>query len=107
MASRHSIRVVRPIVRRYVQTLRAHRIRPKSVYVFGSYAWGTPTPDSDIDVAVVSGDLSGDRIEDQVLLMRYRWDVDLRIEPHPFRPEDFTPDNPWVAEILRSGIKIV
>jgi len=39
--------------------------------------------------------------------MRYRWDVDLRIEPHPFRPEDFTPDNPWVAEILRSGIKIV
>ena len=60
-----------------------------------------------MDVAVVSEDLPGDRIEDRVLLMECRWDVDLRIEPHPFRPEDFTPDNPWAAKIMRTGIKIV
>ena len=46
-------------------------------------------------------------MDDQLRLMRLTWDVDMRIEPHPFRPEEFTPDNPWVAEILRTGIKIV
>ena len=107
MAVRHSVRIARPIVRRYVRVLEKNRIRPRSGYLFGSYVSGTPTPDSDIDVAVVSDDLSGDRIEDAVLLMRHRWSVDLRIEPHPFRPEDFTPDNIWVAEILRTGVKIV
>jgi hypothetical protein len=31
---------------------------------------------------------------------------DDRIEPRPFRPEDFTPDNPLVNEIRTSGIEI-
>jgi len=26
---------------------------PLSIYIFGSYAWGTPTKDSDIDLVVV------------------------------------------------------
>jgi hypothetical protein len=39
--------------------------------------------------------------------MKLRRTVDYRIEPHPFRPEDFTPDNPEVAEILRTGIRII
>lgn len=107
MALGNPVGIVRPIVDSYVETLRAHRIRPSSVYLFGSYANGTPRDESDIDVAVVSEDLSGDRIEDQVLLMEYRWDVDLRIEPHPFRPEDFTPENPWAAQIMATGIRIV
>jgi predicted nucleotidyltransferase len=87
--------------------LRAHRIGLTNVYLFGSYVCGEPTADSDIDVAVVSDDMSGDVIEDGVRLMRCRRNVDLRIEPHPFRPEDFTPDNPWAAEILQTGIRIV
>lgn len=107
MAVSRSVRIARPIIRRYVKMLQRNRIRLRSVYMFGSYVSGVPTEDSDIDVAVVSDDFSGDRIEDTVLLMRHRWDVDLRIEPHPFRPEDFTPGNPWVAEILRTGIRIV
>lgn len=26
---------------------------PIAIYIFGSYAWGVPTPDSDLDVAIV------------------------------------------------------
>ena len=107
MASRHTLQIARPIVAKYVRAMRARRIHPLSVYLFGSYVHGKANDDSDIDVAVISEDFSGDVIEDGVLLMRCRRNVDLRIEPHPFRPEEFTPDNPWVAEILRSGVKIV
>jgi len=32
--------------------------------------------------------------------------VDSRIEPHPFKPEDFTEENPFVKEILKQGIEI-
>ena len=107
MVARRSVQIARPIVRRYVRSLQAHRICLINVYLFGSYVRGKPTEDSDIDVAVVSDDLSGDVIEDGLRLMRCRRDVDVRIEPHPFRPEDFTPDNPWAAEIMEMGIKIV
>jgi len=107
MAARRPVQIARPIVRKYARSLQARGIHPVNVYLFGSYVRGKPGADSDIDVAVVSNDLSGDAIEDGLRLMRCRRDIDLRIEPHPFRPEDFTPDNPWVAEIMRTGVRIV
>jgi hypothetical protein len=39
--------------------------------------------------------------------MNLCWDVDVRIEPHPFRPEDFVEENPEAAEIMRTGIRIL
>jgi hypothetical protein len=38
----------------------AHRLAaalaPRAIYLFGSQAYGTPTPDSDIDLLIVIGD---------------------------------------------------
>lgn len=107
MARGESIAAIRAIVLRYADVLRNHQIGIGDIYLFGSYAKGTPREYSDIDVAVVSGSLSGDRFDDRCALMHLRWDVDLRIEPHPFRPEDFTEDNPEAAEIMRTGIRIL
>ncbi len=102
-----SLETIEPIVERYVQALNRAGIAPVSVYLFGSFARESPGEWSDIDVAIVSPDLTGNVLDDQLRLMCLTWDIDVRIEPHPFRPEDFTADNPWAAEIMRTGIKIV
>lgn len=107
MATRETINTIQPIIRRYIEVLRLHQVLPVEVFLFGSYAKGNPRRDSDIDVAIVSGSLSGDRFDDRLQLMHLRWDIDLRIEPHPFRPEDFNEDNPEAAEIMRTGIRII
>ncbi len=107
MAVRESVDSITEIVRQYLEVLRQSQINPEAVFLFGSYAKGEPREYSDIDVAIVSGNLSGDRFDDGCTLMHLRWGVDLRLEPHPFRPEDFTEDNPEAAEIMRTGIRIV
>ena len=82
------------------------RNRIEAAYVYGSQVEGTATEWSDIDVAVVSRDFSPDLFEDRLALMRLAAQVDDRIEPHPFTPEDFNPSHPLVSEIQRTGVRI-
>jgi uncharacterized protein len=82
------------------------RYGPCAVYLYGSYAKGTNTADSDIDIAVVGDRLTGDSCQDVLDLMRLRRQIDMRIEPHPFQTIDFSPSNPYVKEILETGIRI-
>ena len=107
MAPEDSIRMIRPTIDRYIAALRRSGITPQRVYLYGSYARGTPREESDIDLAIVSDDLSGDTFEDDLALMRLTWDVDTRIEPHSFRPEEFTPDDQEVQVILNDGLQIL
>jgi len=44
--------------------------------------------------------------DDQLLLMKLRRKVDLRIEPHPFLIEEFSADNPFVKTIIETGEEI-
>ncbi|MEO8209387.1 MAG: nucleotidyltransferase domain-containing protein [bacterium] len=77
----------------------------KNIILFGSFAKGTGTEDSDIDIAVVFNDIS-DSINMQLELMRLRRNIDSRIEPHPFKEIDFNYSNPIVNEILKHGFEI-
>jgi len=78
----------------------------KRAYIFGSYARGNQKEDSDIDIAVVLGSIK-DFFEVQMELFRRRRHIDLRIEPHPFDEKDFSLNNPFAAEILKTGIEIL
>ena len=93
------------IVDRYAELVRK-AYGPCGVYLYGSYAKGTNTTDSDIDISVVGDRLSGDSLQDLFDLMRIRRQIDTRIEPHPFQTSDFTPSNPYVKDILETGIRI-
>ncbi|MDO9152180.1 MAG: nucleotidyltransferase domain-containing protein [Paludibacter sp.] len=74
-------------------------------YLFGSYARGNEHEDSDIDIAVIIDNMT-DFYETQMELMRIRRKIDLRIEPHPFKTDEFSSSNPFANEIKNTGIEI-
>lgn len=93
------------IVRKYIVQVKQFK-QVYRAYIYGSYAKGNANKWSDIDVAIVSPDFSQDIFEERVFLMKLALHFDDRIEPSPFRPEDFNLDNPLVNEISTSGIEI-
>lgn len=93
------------LVKKFV-SMAATELCIRDVYLFGSYAQGTPHENSDIDVAIVSDDFEGDRFDDMKRLHKFMIQTSVDLEPHPFKTEDFTPDNPFVEEILRTGKRI-
>jgi uncharacterized protein len=78
----------------------------KEAYLFGSYIQGTAGKYSDIDLAIVSDKFEGSRFFDKKKLNKFLLRSSTDVELHPFRPEDFTEDNPFVKEIIRTGIKL-
>ena len=58
---------------------------------------------SDIDIALVSDIFEGDRIDDKDKIRSITLSVSSEIEVVPFTPNDFTLQNPFVKEILRTG----
>ena len=93
------------IANKYIAEVRKH-YNVVYVILFGSFANGTMHKDSDIDIAVVASDIS-DTYQDRLKMMRMRWDVDLRIEPHPISIEDFQATaTGLVNEIKQHGIQL-
>jgi predicted nucleotidyltransferase len=93
-------------VKRYVSFLKENDFKVRQAYVFGSYAKGNFTDDSDIDLAVVMNDLSNS-FTMQIELMKISRKFDTRIEPHPFDENDFDTTNPFAHEILTTGVQIL
>lgn len=77
----------------------------KRAYLFGSFAKGKEKEESDIDVALVLENMP-DFFYVQKQLMKLRRKIDLRIEPHPIKEQDFNALNPFVSEIERTGMEI-
>ena len=91
------------------QFLRAvqRRRRIESAYVYGSQIRGDAGEWSDIDVAIISPDFSADRFQERVNLMMLAAEIDDRIEPCPYAPEDFDINDPLVSEIQRTGVRVM
>ena len=77
----------------------------KKAYLFGSCAKGQESEDSDIDIALIIGNMT-DFFTTQMQLMRLRRNIDLRIEPHPIGEDEFTEMNPFAVEIKKTGIEL-
>ncbi len=94
---------IRDDVKRFIDELRK-KYRVHAAYIYGSHSKGNANAWSDIDVAVISPDFSDDLFEERLRLMRIAAFIDDRIEPHPFKVEDFESSNPLVSEIQKYGI---
>ena len=92
------------IARKYINQL-PRDIDVRKAYLFGSFAKDSNSIDSDIDVAIILGNMK-DFFEVQMRLLRLRRRIDLRIEPHPISVTDFSELNPFVDEIIHSGIEL-
>ncbi|MGI6588574.1 MAG: nucleotidyltransferase domain-containing protein [Peptococcia bacterium] len=106
MASHNDRNRVEEIVKEYGKLVQ-EKVDIKYIYLYGSYAKGTHSLDSDIDIAVIGDDFIGDPIEDTLMLMRIRRKVDNRIEPRSFKTSEFNLSNPLAREIISTGIKII
>ncbi len=92
------------IVNRYIKEISKY-YEIKAVYIFGSFVKGTNNEDSDIDIAIVlNSDIN--KIDLMVDLMMLTKNIDLRIEPHPLKEKDFEEGNPFVEEIINTGLKV-
>ncbi|MEO0539160.1 MAG: nucleotidyltransferase domain-containing protein [Cyanobacteria bacterium P01_A01_bin.123] len=105
MVDEKDIELVHAQLNLYVEKL-SHSIQVTAAYLFGSYARGNATQDSDIDILVLSPDFSDDPTNNLMLLMKARRGIDLRIEPHPIRPKDFNNTHPFIKEIMPDLIPI-
>jgi len=94
-------------VTKYLDLIKEKFSDIESAYLFGSYAKGKSTDDSDIDLALIFTNLEDSRRFDiQVQLMLLAAKIDSRIEPHPISHDDFNSGNPFVVEIKKTGIKL-
>jgi len=88
----------------YLKKVSQNGFKIKQAYLYGSYARGKQRKNSDIDVAIVSPAFSADFVTNYVVLARLRKNIDIRIEPKAFLPEEFVDEHPLVWEIKQYGI---
>jgi predicted nucleotidyltransferase/HEPN domain-containing protein len=94
-------------VRKFIALARKQGIKISKVILFGSYAKGTFTSDSDIDLAVVSPQFGHNSIEEMMLLRKIAILVDSQLEPVPLSPSGFNDRYSSLSnEIRRYGIPI-
>jgi predicted nucleotidyltransferase len=74
------------------------------MFLFGSFAKGEQHQHSDIDVAVVVNELTGDHLAQLALLWKLRRQVDDRIEPVLI--ESGHDPSGFLSEIQRQGIAV-
>ena len=95
------------LVKKFVDEASKDNIRISKAILFGSYAKGTYHDLSDIDIAVVSNDFDGISFYDSQKLQDAMLRTSIDIETHPYRPEEFNIENPFVNEILKYGYRVV
>jgi predicted nucleotidyltransferase len=94
------------IVKNYADEVR--QIMPvEKVVLYGSYAKGTATEESDVDICFFLKDFGNkDKHDILVNLLGLIYKYNLYIEPNVFEASDLYNDNPFVKEVLRTGIEI-
>lgn len=94
------------VLKIFIDKIGKEGIHVDSAYLFGSYAKGRADKWSDIDVAIVSADITDDSFAEMVRFTKIASKIDTRIEPVPFRPENFIDEDPLVWEIKKEGMAL-
>ncbi len=93
-------------------------LHPETVILFGSYAWGHPGEDSDIDLYVVTQDdfvpstwrQKRDivrNVSDRILDLRMRFPIDLLVHTRPMHREFIKRDSSFARQIMSEGTRLL
>ncbi|MCX6270623.1 MAG: nucleotidyltransferase domain-containing protein [Bacteroidetes bacterium] len=92
-------------VKSFASELQRSGLQLKKVILFGSYAKNTQNEDSDIDVALVADDFTGLGIIDIRMFVKTLKNYVL-IQPRTFSSDYFNQGDPFIEEIIKTGIEI-
>lgn len=98
--------MIKDLIQAFIAKLIDKGITINSVYLFGSYAKRKENEWSDIDVSVISPNFTDSRLNERIKLTLIANEIDTRLEPVPFRPNNFVIDDPLAWEIKTTGIVI-
>ena len=96
------------IVRNYAQDIKLQGVNLRTVILYGSFAKGTQHEWSDIDVALVADEFTGLYFNDSNLFSFITIKKPyIRIEAKTYPTEYFNHGDPFINEIIKTGIRIV
>ncbi len=106
IVSAHIVDDIKAVVDKFIRA--AEKIvNIQEAYIFGSCVVGKNRFDSDIDLAIVSEDFTGNKFIDAQKFNDIVIDTDPRIEIHTYKPQEFREDvSLFVKEIKEKGIKV-
>jgi len=99
---------VRRIINQYVSDVKSV-LSIDRVYLYGSYANGTAQWDSDVDLCFFSDSFAAQdimQIIGRLFELKRRYNKYICLEPNAFPSSELDNDNPFVKEILRTGLEI-
>ena len=99
---------VKRIINQYVSDVKEEMPIDK-VYLYGSYANGTVKWDSDIDLCFFSNSFANEsimQIIERLFELKRQYNKFICLEPNAFPLSELENDNPFVKEILRTGVEI-
>jgi predicted nucleotidyltransferase len=95
------------IVRNYASDIESHGVHLQNVILYGSFAKGTQHEWSDIDVALVADEFTGWYLDDKKLFPYVGIKKPyIRIEAQTYPTEYFNQGDPFIDEIIKTGIRI-
>jgi len=91
------------IAKKYLEVLRQNGVLFETAWLFGSHVEGRSHPDSDIDIALVIQNIPS-RFFKEVELVKYRREIDWRIEPHVFSTDQ--PSSVFFQDIMKNAVQL-
>jgi uncharacterized protein len=98
---------IKKIAKKFKNCLEEDNFPVEKILLFGSFATGNYSEDSDIDLCIVSSKWKTEVDPFSGYLWSKSRKIDDRIEPHGFHPDDFEPSNPLVNQIIENGVEII
>ncbi len=97
-------KAVLSVIDRFIKALEVRSINVDRVILYGSYATGTFTDDSDIDLVVVSRDFSSKNYWERIdILSEAIYDVFEPIEAVALTPEEWDKGTSPISDYARQG----